>query len=357
MTEVERISTESPENPIPNKVSSEAALLPAESSKFFIAGLILLILVIAAGVMLQNQSLKSQLGLGGFKFPWTQVTCDYNGQSYRPGEGFMDADGCNSCSCTETGEVACTAMACDSDDATQADPAASWKTYSNNQYNLSFKYPSAYVIEENPDNTENRMQIIVKNTSVDESFTITIWKKFPPGQASYFMDTESTGQKILAGYEWDTFYLPCGYRDGMNNSPCISTYALQTETNGILYTATFGNQNATTENQDQILSSFEFIDQVSSSTKLVFSGTLSSMERPAPDINYDFQLELDSPYFDELNAQGPRNVTSIVVVPENEAIRQTLAANVGNAVSIKGIIEWGLAETRHLKASKIIVED
>ena len=105
-----------------------------------------------------------------------------------------------------------------------------------------------------------------------------------------------------------------------------------------------------------ILSTIEYADNSADENALLeFSGKLLSFNRPSPEINYDSQLNLDTPYFDELNAQGPRNITSIVVVPENESIRQRLASNIGNAVSIEGVIEWGLAETRHLKANKIVV--
>lgn len=39
-------------------------------------------------------------------------SCFYNGVTYQSGEGFADIDGCNSCSC-EDGKVACTLMACE----------------------------------------------------------------------------------------------------------------------------------------------------------------------------------------------------------------------------------------------------
>jgi hypothetical protein len=38
--------------------------------------------------------------------------CLYEGRPYKVGEGFKAADGCNTCSCTATGQVACTLMAC-----------------------------------------------------------------------------------------------------------------------------------------------------------------------------------------------------------------------------------------------------
>jgi Pacifastin inhibitor (LCMII) len=40
------------------------------------------------------------------------VSCDYNGVNYRPGDNFASADGCNSCTCSQTGQVACTLVAC-----------------------------------------------------------------------------------------------------------------------------------------------------------------------------------------------------------------------------------------------------
>jgi hypothetical protein len=38
--------------------------------------------------------------------------CEYDGKFYEIGEGFPSSDGCNQCSCTETGMVACTLRAC-----------------------------------------------------------------------------------------------------------------------------------------------------------------------------------------------------------------------------------------------------
>ena len=46
--------------------------------------------------------------------PVPSGTCSYNGITYKTGEGFVASDGCNSCSCSADGQVACTAMACES---------------------------------------------------------------------------------------------------------------------------------------------------------------------------------------------------------------------------------------------------
>ena len=39
-------------------------------------------------------------------------TCEYNKKVYKVGDIFPSTDGCNSCSCSEDGKVACTAKAC-----------------------------------------------------------------------------------------------------------------------------------------------------------------------------------------------------------------------------------------------------
>lgn len=38
--------------------------------------------------------------------------CTYEGVSYAPGESFPASDGCNTCSCSAGGAIACTEMAC-----------------------------------------------------------------------------------------------------------------------------------------------------------------------------------------------------------------------------------------------------
>ncbi len=40
------------------------------------------------------------------------VTCDYDGVHHAPGDTFPSTDGCNGCTCSQTGQVACTTVAC-----------------------------------------------------------------------------------------------------------------------------------------------------------------------------------------------------------------------------------------------------
>ncbi|MCR4263362.1 MAG: hypothetical protein NUV98_01425 [Candidatus Roizmanbacteria bacterium] len=65
--------------------------------------------------------------VGGLSFAYLKGgdrQCDYQGVTYNVGDPVPSADGCNSCSCTydelsKTGQVVCTAMACEEGDASR----------------------------------------------------------------------------------------------------------------------------------------------------------------------------------------------------------------------------------------------
>ena len=54
------------------------------------------------------------------------VTCTYEGETYKPGASVAAKDGCNTCSCSASGNVACTKMACAPACNPEAEP---WRTY------------------------------------------------------------------------------------------------------------------------------------------------------------------------------------------------------------------------------------
>lgn len=152
MDEVNQELTNQSKSPA-SKTGKVTEFSPASKShKFLITGLIVLLLltaVSAAYMFSQNQSFRSQLGLPSFKFLRSHKTCTYNDQTYQSGEGFQSIDGCNSCSCSETGEVTCTAMACLSDvELIETDQEADWVTYQGQGF--SYKYPSTLTQLEDP---------------------------------------------------------------------------------------------------------------------------------------------------------------------------------------------------------------
>lgn len=59
--------------------------------------------------------------------------CTYEGKTYKAGESFPSSDGCNTCSCTADGLVACTLRACVCD---YSDPQRKWVSRSAEQCKL-----------------------------------------------------------------------------------------------------------------------------------------------------------------------------------------------------------------------------
>lgn len=108
MTETEIDSTTTYRPPANQSVTSNSITPAPKSHKLLMIGLVILLVLtagLAAFVISENRSLKSQLG--------SPQTCEYQGQIYQVGEGFPSTDGCNSCACDTNGLVACTDTACE----------------------------------------------------------------------------------------------------------------------------------------------------------------------------------------------------------------------------------------------------
>lgn len=368
-----------------------------KSNRFIYAlviSLFLLSFVSAAYFFLQNQSLKSQLGLPTFKFPWMRATCSYEGQTYKVGESVPSIDGCNSCSCDESGQIACTDMACYNIDKKYSENEVffnapiidekGWKSHEIDD--ISFALPADFLSEITKVNNSN----FPKNFSIYENEKIKSGQEecyrnkggsacsmrssgyilsdiLSPGvyqeKLSQHSDELNVSFIDSIGRNWQIFKSGgqlsienVAYLENPDGSARLVILGYYPDPESEYFNITYNAIENLYSFTKTILSTFQFTeDQINENPRITFQGVLESMERPSPEINYDFLLELVSPYFDELNAQGPRNITSIVVVPENETIRQTLAGNIDKSVEIEGVIEWGLAETRHLKATKIVV--
>ena len=66
----------------------------------------------------------------------SQKVCEYGGLVYAPGDHFPSEDRCNTCSCTETGDVACTERDCDPSGANTCD-------YNGSVYAAGDSFPSS----------------------------------------------------------------------------------------------------------------------------------------------------------------------------------------------------------------------
>lgn len=99
----------------------------------------------------------------------SSMTCPLNGKEYKVGEYFTSEDGCNTCSCTDVGEVVCTEKACaitptvssatksatkptvtPTKPATTSSATTTWKTYTNKTTNYSINYSDKWTFREFP---------------------------------------------------------------------------------------------------------------------------------------------------------------------------------------------------------------
>jgi len=87
----------------------------------------------------ENMNLKKQLGIS--PKPMLPKSCEFGGVTYQPGESVPSIDDCNSCACDESGQVACTAVACEKSNELQQD-TSSWKLYNNLHQGYSIRFPN-----------------------------------------------------------------------------------------------------------------------------------------------------------------------------------------------------------------------
>ena len=131
------------------------------------------------------------------------------------------------------------------------DPTEDWKTYTNDIYKFSFKYPGDLSIDINQVNTSNYVQVIL-NKSLPDSFTVEASIKYPVNQPKYLLDTLPIGTKNINGYNWSLFKLS-------NDSSGV-----QLEVNSVLYSIIYPTENEA--EIYQILSTFKFLGTTPTST-------------------------------------------------------------------------------------------
>ena len=83
-----------------------------------------------------------------------------------------------------------------------------------------------------------------------------------------------------------------------------------------------------------------------------YEGVVREIQRPAPDIPYDYIFEFTTPQ-EIANAAGMPTINHIVIIPtsikEEEALRKTL----GDIIKLTGFVSWGYAESTVLYITSI----
>lgn len=88
-----------------------------------------------------------------------------------------------------------------------------------------------------------------------------------------------------------------------------------------------------------------------------FTGLLTRANRPAPDINYDYQLTFDQPVSDISDSSGTGiPPAAISVVPTSPTIWADVERLVNSSVTIVGPVAWGYAESQVLLITSVVAQ-
>ena len=92
----------------------------------------------------------------------------------------------------------------------------------------------------------------------------------------------------------------------------------------------------------------------SEANKIILSGILQYAQRPAPDIDYDYQLKLDNPYKDNNNASGmEQTVDTVIILPADYEISEQINSFIEKKVQVNGSWQAGYAESKFFSIESI----
>lgn len=74
---------------------------------------------------------------------------------------------------------------------------------------------------------------------------------------------------------------------------------------------------------------------------------------PSVPEGYYYELELDKPYYDELQASGNPYINRVPLVSVDNNVNTLITGHIGEKITVSGTMEWGLAESRYLFVEKV----
>lgn len=90
--------------------------------------------------------------------------------------------------------------------------------------------------------------------------------------------------------------------------------------------------------------------------RMEFAGIAERIERPAPDIGYDYRVKLTKTFVDEHSeAGGPMELKWVTIVPENKGIWSKIEESIdsGREIAGWGYMRWGYAESKYLEVLEL----
>lgn len=95
-------------------------------------------------------------------------------------------------------------------------------------------------------------------------------------------------------------------------------------------------------------------ENVAGAEKITLRGVANNGNRPAPDINYDYQVKLSKPFLDKDNSSGsPQQVSLVDTVPDTNDVWIELTNNVNREVEIQGYMNWGYSESKYFRITSV----
>lgn len=85
---------------------------------------------------------------------------------------------------------------------------------------------------------------------------------------------------------------------------------------------------------------------------ITLSGTVKKLN-PSTPAEYAYELILDKPFYDELQASGEPNMTKVPLLSRDDSIQESMKGYVEKEVTVEGSMEWGYGESRFLNVSSI----
>lgn len=138
------------------------------------------------------------------------------------------------------------------------DLMADWKTYTNTTLGFELKYPPEVKVDKEFNDQYNRATIF---KGANLHFEVMLRNKNGISLDNYYyMDSPIVRKTILAGLPANVYEFPKGYCDGPSCSdPSIS---IVTEKDSDLYHFSFFGDTQLSETENQVLSTFKFLDAV-----------------------------------------------------------------------------------------------
>lgn len=158
---------------------------------------------------------------------------------------------------------------------TTSDPTAGWKTYTNSQFNISFKYPNDQDINE-IDNVQNAGQFVVNMKSGGITKVNLDIQILQPNHSKYYLSSGPPDKNMIIGQmTWDILiHGGQGYCDAGGCTGAFVTWQIIKDQTRFAFS--FNGTDQITQEQQNLISTFQFTNQTSISNWKTYNSNLGN---------------------------------------------------------------------------------